>query len=60
MIIISFREYNISNQSIVNQNYIENEDLLSTVDFLVQSAVSWGMSIALGMNRYKLIQFRMG
>ena len=30
----------ISNQSIVNRNYIENEALVSTVDFRVQSAVS--------------------
>ena len=30
----------ISNQSIVNHNYIENGDLVSTVDFRVQSAVS--------------------
>ena len=30
---------------IVNQNYIENEDLVSTVDFRVQSAVSWERSI---------------
>ena len=29
----------ISNQRIVNQNYIENEALGSTVDFRVQSAV---------------------
>ena len=38
----------ISNQSVVNQNYIENEALVSTVDFRVQSAhsaVSWERSI---------------
>ena len=39
----------ISNQSIINQNYIENEDLVSTVDrlsqFRVQSTVSWERSI---------------
>ena len=35
----------ISNQSIVNQNYFENEDLVSIVDFLVQSVVSWESSI---------------
>ena len=34
----------LSNQSIINQNYIENEDLVSTVDFRVQSTVSWGRS----------------
>ena len=33
----------LSNQNIVNQNYIENEDLVSTVDFRVQSAVSWDL-----------------
>ena len=27
----------LSDQSIVNQSYIENEDLVSTVDFRVQS-----------------------
>ena len=35
----------LSNQSIVNRNYIENEDLVSTVDFRVQSTVSWERSI---------------
>ena len=35
----------ISNQSIVDQNYIENEALVSTVDFRVQSAVSWEIHI---------------
>ena len=38
----------ISDQSVVNRNYIENEDLESTVDFHVQSAhsaVSWERSI---------------
>ena len=54
----------ISNQSIVDQNYFEKEDLVSTVDFRVQSTVSWEMSFALGpvlgMNHYKLIQFRIG
>ena len=34
----------ISNQSILNRNYIENEDLVSTVDFHVQSTVSWERS----------------
>ena len=34
----------ISNQNIVNQNYIENEDLVSTVDFRVQSTVFWERS----------------
>ena len=29
----------------VNQNYFENEDLVSTVDFRVQSTVSWERSI---------------
>ena len=34
MIILLFpSSMRISNQSIVNQNYIENEDLVSTVDF---------------------------
>ena len=35
----------ILNKKIVNRNYIENEALVSTVDFRVQSAVSWEMSI---------------
>ena len=35
----------ISNQSIVNQNYIENKDLVSKVDFRVQSTVLWQRSI---------------
>ena len=39
-----FFSMHISNQSIVNQNYIENEDLVSTVDFCVQSTVSWERS----------------
>ena len=38
----------ISNQSIVDQNYIENQDLVGTVDFRVQSTVSWERFIALG------------
>ena len=38
MIIILFPS--LSNQSIVNQNYFENEDLVSTGDFRVQSTVS--------------------
>ena len=40
----------ISNQSIVNQNYKENEVLVSTVDFHVQSAVSWERSINCYLN----------
>ena len=35
----------LSNQSIVNQNHIENEALVSTVDFRVQSTLSWERSI---------------
>ena len=35
----------ISNQSTVDQNYIENEALVRTVDFYVQSTVSWVRSI---------------
>ena len=36
----------IWNQSIVSRNYIENEALVSTVDFRsIQSAVSWERSI---------------
>ena len=46
MIILLFPSLiSISNQSIVNQNYIENEALVSAVDFRVQSAVSWERSI---------------
>ena len=42
MIIILFpSSMSLSNQSIVDQNYVENEDLVSTVDFRVQSVVSW-------------------
>ena len=41
MIIIFPSIVSISNQNIVNRNYIENEDLVNTVDFRVQSAVSW-------------------
>ena len=36
----------LSNQSVVNQKDIENEALVSTVDFRVQSTVSWERSIA--------------
>ena len=47
MIILLFpSSTSLSNQSIVNQNYTENEALVSTVDFRVQSAVSWGRSIS--------------
>ena len=35
----------ILNQSIVDQNYIENEDLVSTIDFRIQSALHWERSI---------------
>ena len=42
----------ISNQSIVNQNYIENEALVSTVDFRVQSTVYWVRSITDYTNIY--------
>ena len=35
----------ILNQSIVNRNYIENEALVSIVDFRVQSTVFWESSI---------------
>ena len=47
MIILLFPSpMSIWNQSIVNQNYIENEALVSTVDFRsIQSAVSWERSI---------------
>ena len=42
----SISSMSIWNQSIVNQNYIENEALVSTVDFRsIQSAVSWERSI---------------
>ena len=40
----------ILNQSIVNQNYIENEVLVSTVDFRVQSSLSWERSITLKLH----------
>ena len=47
MIILLFpSSVSISNQRIVDQNYIENEDLESTVDFRVQSTVSWERSIS--------------
>ena len=47
MIIILFPSpTSIWNQSIVNRNYIENEALVSTVDFRnIQSAVSWERSV---------------
>ena len=35
IIILLFPSMSISNENIVNQNYIENEDLVSTVDFRV-------------------------
>ena len=41
----------ILNQSIVNQNYIENEVLVSTVDFRVQSRVSWERSVQRTLGR---------
>ena len=44
IILIFLSSMRISNQSIVNQNYIENEDFVSTVDFRVQSTVSWETS----------------
>ena len=44
---ISFSHEYISNQSIVNQNYIKSNTLVSTVNFHVQSAVSWKRSIDL-------------
>ena len=44
IILIFLSSMRISNQSIVNQNYIKNEDLVSTVDFRVQSTVSWERS----------------
>ena len=50
MIILLFPS--ISNQSIVNQNYIENEALVSTVDFRVQSTVYWVRSITDYTNIY--------
>ena len=51
MIILLFpSSMRISKQSIVNQNYFENKALVSTVNFRVQSAVSWERSI----NRCKL------
>ena len=37
----------MSNQSIVNQNDIKNEDLVSTVHFRVQSTVSWKRSTSM-------------
>ena len=49
MIILLFPSpMSLSNQNIVNQNYIENEALVSAVDFRVESAhsgVSWERSI---------------
>ena len=39
----------LSNQSIVNRSYIENEALVSTVYFRVQPAVSWERSITFDM-----------
>ena len=47
MIVLLFpnSSMSISNQSIVSRNYIENEDVISTVDFHVQSTLSWERSI---------------
>ena len=46
MIVLPFpSSVSISNQSIVSRNYIENEALISRVDFRVQSAVSWERSM---------------
>ena len=49
----------LSNQGVVSQNYIENEALVSTVDFHVQSAVSWetfiGKSTIITIKRCKKI-----
>ena len=48
MIIFLFpSSMSISNRSIVNQNYFENEDLVSTADFRIQSTVSWERSISM-------------
>ena len=48
MIILLFPSFmSMSYQSIVNENYIENEDLVSTVDFCVQSTISWERFIGL-------------
>ena len=46
MIILLFpSSISLSNQGIVNQNDIENEASVSTVDFRVQSTISWERSI---------------
>ena len=51
MIILLFpSSISISSQSVVNQNYIENEALVSTVDFPVQSTLSWERSITLTLH----------
>ena len=44
----------LSNQSIVNQNYIENKDVVSTVNFHVQSTVFWERSIGQTATRFVL------
>ena len=48
MIILLFPSFmSMSYQSIVNENHIENEDLVSTVNIRVQSTVSWERFIGL-------------